>query len=155
MNYMYFSKIAQKATERINYLGFVSSSYAFNHDVDSNRSYIYFKKLWIDEEVMQTLSENTPLCKLAQNILTYFQSSTSLSIHEIMNNNAFFSSIFENQKSMLIKCVRYMLEKNLIILIEEGTLTDDSRFVFNDKPTVKGDSIKNIRLRQTFSKEGL
>ena len=114
-----------------------------------------YESLWIDEEVMQTLSENTPLSKLAQNILTYFQSSTSLSIHEIMNNNAFFSSIFENQKSMLIKCVRYMLEKNLIVLIEEGTLTDDSRFVFNDKPSVKGDSIKNIRLRQTINKEGL
>ena len=48
-----------------------------------------------------------------------------------------------------------MLEKNLIVLIEEGTLTDDSRFVFNDKPSVKGDSIKKIRLRQTMNKDGL
>ena len=104
---------------------------------------------------MQTLSENTPLCKLAQSILSYFQTSSSLSIHEIMNNTSFYSSIFENQKTMLVKCIRYMLEKNLIILMDEGTLTDDSLFVFNDKPSVKGESIKNIRLRQTINKDGL
>ena len=34
INYIYFSKIAQRAVHRINYLGTVSASYAFNHNLD-------------------------------------------------------------------------------------------------------------------------
>lgn len=84
---------------------------------------------------------------MAQSLLTYFQSAPSLSIHMIMNDPVFFTSIFENQKSLLVKCVRYMIEKNLIVLLDEGAINDDSVFVINDRPGVK-DNIKSIRLRQ-------
>ena len=34
INYIYFSKIAQRAVHRTNYLGTVAASYAFNHNLD-------------------------------------------------------------------------------------------------------------------------
>lgn len=96
----------------------------------------------------QLLAENTPISKLSQSILQYYQTSSSLSIKEIVNDSTFFSSIFGNQKSLVVKCVRALLEKNLIVLLDEGTsLTDESVFVFNDRPNVKGEDIKTIRLR--------
>lgn len=96
----------------------------------------------------QLLAENTPISKLSQSILQYYQTSSSLSIKEIVNDSTFFSSIFGNQKSLVVKCVRALLEKNLIVLLDEGTsLTDESVFVFNDRPNVKGEDIKSIRLR--------
>lgn len=100
------------------------------------------------DEVNQLLAENTPISKLSQSILQYYQTSSSLSIKEIVNDSTFFSSIFGNQKSLVVKCVRALLEKNLIVLLDEGTsLTDESVFVFNDRPGVKGEDIKTIRLR--------
>ena len=38
INYTYFSKIAQKATQRVNYLGFVANSFAFDHHLETERS---------------------------------------------------------------------------------------------------------------------
>lgn len=143
---MYFSKIAQKATHRINYLGYVSSSYAFNHNLETN-SILHRMHSHIDE-ALQVLSENTPICKMSQSIMSYYQFATSISIHDIMNDSVFFTSVFDNQKSPLVKCIRYMLEKNLIVMLDEGSITDESRFIFNDRPNVKGEDIKSIRLRQ-------
>lgn len=138
INYIYFSKIAQRATHRTNYLGFVSSSYAFNHHVEGR------------DALTQSLSENTPLCKKAQSLLAFFRSSSSLSIREIMNDKTFYAAVFDNQKAQLIQCVRFMLEKNLIVLEDEGALTEESVFVFNDRPSVKGASIKDMRLHHVF-----
>lgn len=100
------------------------------------------------EEVTQLLSENKNLSQKSQSILSYFHSSPSLSIHDIMNDKCFFSSIFENQKSLLTQCIRYLQEKNLIIFLDKTNHTDDSRFIINDIPSSKGESINTIRIRQ-------
>ena len=100
------------------------------------------------EEVTQLLSENKNLSQKSQSILSYFHSSPSLSIHDIMNDKCFFSSIFENQKSLLTQCIRYLQEKNLIIFLDKTNHTDDSRFIINDIPFSKGESINTIRIRQ-------
>ena len=50
-----------------------------------------------------------------------------------MNNEVLYKSTFDNQKSLVVQCVRYMMEKNLIVLIGEGPLTDDSEWLFNDR----------------------
>ena len=39
--FCYYGKVAQKITHRITYLGFVSSSYAFNHNLDTNRMLLF------------------------------------------------------------------------------------------------------------------
>ena len=65
-----------------------------------------------------------------------------------MNDKYFFSSIFENQKNLLIQCIRYLQEKNIIIFLEKSNFTDDSRFIINDKPSSKGESINTVRIRQ-------
>ena len=36
VSYIYFSKIAQRAIHRINYLGTVTTSYAFNHNLNQS-----------------------------------------------------------------------------------------------------------------------
>ena len=123
----------------MNYLGFVSSSYAFDHHMGGQ------------DAVTQSLAENTPLCKKAQSLLAFFRSSPSLSIREIMNDQTFYSTVFDNQKPLLVQCVRFMLEKNLIVLENEGPLTEESVFVFNDHPEVKGASLKELRLHRSFN----
>ena len=73
-----------------------------------------------------------------------------MSIRIIMNNEVLYKSTFDSQKSLLVQCVRYMMEKNLIVLIGEGPLNDDSEWLFNDRPDEKHVSIKELRLRRMF-----
>lgn len=117
----------------------MSASYAFDHHMSGQ------------DATTQSLSENTPLCKKAQSLLAFFRSSTSLSIREIMADQTFYSTVFDNQKPLLVQCVRFMLEKNLIVLENEGPLTEESVFVFNDHPEVKGASVKELRLHRSFN----
>lgn len=67
-----------------------------------------------------------------------------------MNNELLYKSTFDTQKSLVVQCVRYMMEKNLIVLIGDGPLNDDSEWLFNDRPEEKNVSIKELRLRRMF-----
>lgn len=73
-----------------------------------------------------------------------------MTIRMIMNNELLYKSTFDNQKSLVVQCVRYMMEKNLIVLIGDGPLNDDSEWLFNDRPEEKNVSIKELRLRRMF-----
>ena len=73
-----------------------------------------------------------------------------MTIRMIMNNELLYKSTFDTQKSLVVQCVRYMMEKNLIVLIGDGPLNDDSEWLFNDRPEEKNVSIKELRLRRMF-----
>lgn len=73
-----------------------------------------------------------------------------MTIRMIMNNELLYKSTFDSQKSLVVQCVRYMMEKNLIVLIGDGPLNDDSEWLFNDRPEEKNVSIKELRLRRMF-----
>ena len=87
---------------------------------------------------------------MALSVYTYYRGAPHISIRMVMNNEVLYKSTFDNQKSLVVQCVRYMMEKNHIVLIGEGPLTDDSEWLFNDRPDEKNVSIKELRLRRMF-----
>ena len=87
---------------------------------------------------------------MALSVYTYYRGAPHISIRMVMNNEVLYKSTFDNQKSLVVQCVRYMMEKNLIVLIGEGPLTDDSEWLFIDRPDEKNVSIKELRLRRMF-----
>ena len=57
---------------------------------------------------------------------------------------------FDGQKSALIQCLRYMIDQGMVMMVEEGNLSDDSPFVLKEKKNDKR-TIKELRLLRVFN----
>ena len=102
------------------------------------------------DRIVQSLAENTPLNKLAQAVYIHYRGYPHCSIKTILSNESLFKSVFDGQKNLVIQCVRYMKEKNLIVLIGEGGLTEETEWIFNGKPEDAHMTVKQLRLQRQF-----
>ncbi|KAK8792575.1 hypothetical protein WA588_005067 [Blastocystis sp. NMH] len=139
INYIYFSKIAQRAVHRTNYLGTVAASYAFNHNLD------------VPDPIVQAFSENTPLNKMALAVYTSYRGTPQMTIRTLLANEALLKTAFDSQKNLVMQCVRYMKERNLIVVVGDGPINDDTEWIFNNRPEDKSISVKELRLRHLLA----
>lgn len=103
------------------------------------------------DPIVQALSENTPLNKMALAVYTSYRGTPQMTIRMLLANEALLKTAFDNQKSLVVQCVRYMKERNLILIVGDGPINDDSEWIFNNRPEDKSISVKELRLRHMLA----
>ena len=86
----------------------------------------------------------------ANSILNYYRNASTLTIKKILQDELFMKATFDGQKSALIQCLRYMIDQGMVMMVEEGNLSDDSPFVLKEKKNDKR-TIKELRLLRIFN----
>ena len=103
------------------------------------------------DPIVQALSENTPLNKMALAVYTSYRGTPQMTIRTLLANEALFKTAFDSQKNLVVQCVRYMKERNLIVVVGDGPINDDTEWIFNNRPEDKSISVKELRLRNLLA----
>ena len=103
------------------------------------------------DPIAQALSENTPLNKMALAVYTSYRGAQQMTIRTLLANEPLLKTAFDNQKNLVVQCVRYMKERNLILVVGDGPINDDTEWIFNNRPEDKAISVKELRLRHMIA----
>ena len=103
------------------------------------------------DPIVQALSENTPLNKMALAVYTSYRGTPQMTIRTLLANESLLKTAFDNQRNLVLQCVRYMKERNLILIVGDGPIGDDTEWIFNNRPEDKSISVKELRLRHMLA----
>lgn len=111
------------------------------------------RQFCLDQSLLEespVFTDSTPAAHAANSILNYYRNASTLTIKKILQDELFMKATFDGQKSALIQCLRYMIDQGMVMMVEEGNLSDDSPFVLKEKKNDKR-TIKELRLLRIFN----